>query len=710
MTMRVTGPNGIVVNFPDGTDSNTVNSVMGQAMSHVQGQAQGQDLSPNNVVRSVATGVPVLGGIGNNVNAAVNATLAPAVEPFLPDSYNSTKINSPNSSWSDRYNNSLAMQNGMDSGYGDAHPYASTAGQLAGSVGATIAGAGMLPPGSVAPGLGGKIIQGASAGAGIGGADGFTRTQGNLSERLQGAGESGLAGGVFGGAAPVVARGVGATWNVAGKGWQGLSDWLSGSGMDRKAANVIVEQMQAAGHSPESAAALMDKLGPEGMIADAAPVFSAQTARASNEASSTIGDALAQRRSGSVARLSSDLDSVFGPAQDPFAVRADIGAQKAAVNPQYTAAINGNQTLMPSSVAELNPQLADMVSGMSLGNRNAMATHVSAIDDALGAKTPQEQASRLLDLRKNLDAQIVYDPRQVSMLSPADKAGQSVTRQARAIVDGILKQNVGGIAEADAAHAPLSAQQQAFDFGRKQLLAGGQNAISPDEAASRIGDLSNAEKLMVAQGVRAEITRTMGNASNNPANAADRILGRDWNAQKVTSLAGDTNAERLANALNRETTFNQTSGLAEPGLGSRTNVTVANGNPWTPPRAGDSVWKDMALGGIAGNQAGGPPGAALGVATPVVKRLYQAMVGAGRPNPALVANVANKLVAQGDGRDRLLASLAQTTGRNAARTAQSSKVEQLINAMMAPLVIPAARQGSAATDYALERAGLRQAQ
>ena len=32
MTMRVNGPNGIVVNFPDGTDAQTVDKVMREAL------------------------------------------------------------------------------------------------------------------------------------------------------------------------------------------------------------------------------------------------------------------------------------------------------------------------------------------------------------------------------------------------------------------------------------------------------------------------------------------------------------------------------------------------------------------------------------------------------------------------------------------------------------------------------------------------------
>lgn len=597
------------------------------------------------------------------------------------------------------YDETLTDFRHMQQGLHDANPWTYFTGQAAGSVAPALATGG----GSMGSSLGSKILTGAATGAAQGGVYGFGSGEGGFRNRAISAGENAAAGGVLGGIAPVVARTIGGAWNAAAKGWQGLGEWLAGSGMDTKAANTIVEQLQQAGHTPESAAKFMDKLGPEGMLADAAPVFTAQTARATNEAGGAIGDALAQRRTAAPVRLGSDLDSVFGAAQDPYAVAQGIRAGKAAINPEYTQALAGNITLMPHSLNELSPELSKMASNMSLGNRQAMASHIAAIDDALSSSTPQEQAARLLDLRKNLDAQIVYDPRQAAMLSPADRAAQGVTKDARSIVDDILKNNVPGIAEADAAHAPLSRQQSAFDFGRKQLLAGGQNAVSPAEAASRMSTMSHAERQMATQGVRSEVARTMGNASANPTNAADRILGRDWNQQKVASLVGDSNAKRLADALDREATFNETSKLAEPGLGSRTSVTA--NNPWNPSEKPDNLLRDMAVGGFYGKEAG-PVGAGVGAATPVVKRLAKAIMGNGKPDPALVKDVADKLVLTGDARQRLMALVAETADKSVSRVAKSAAVERIANLLAAPIARISARHASGVADSFLPRTGL----
>ena len=41
------------------------------------------DLSINNVVRAAATGVPIVGGILNKMDAATNAVLAPVLNPLF---------------------------------------------------------------------------------------------------------------------------------------------------------------------------------------------------------------------------------------------------------------------------------------------------------------------------------------------------------------------------------------------------------------------------------------------------------------------------------------------------------------------------------------------------------------------------------------------------------------------------------------------------
>lgn len=579
------------------------------------------------------------------------------------------------------------------------NPWSYFGGQAVGAVAPAI-GSGGVGGGS----LGGQMLRGAGAGAAQGAVYGYGSGEGGAENRLQNAGLNAAGGAIFGGTAPVVGKAAGSAVNAAVNGWKGLSDWLAGSGVDSGATNAILEQLQNAGHTPQSAAAALDKLGPEGMMADIVPKYTAQTAGATNEAGSTIADALASRRLGVDQRIQPELDAAFGQFQDPYTFAQGIKADKAAINPQYTQAIQSNQTLMPHSLAEIDPALAD-VSNMSAGNRGLMSSHIANINDALSATDPQQQASRLLDLRKNLDAQIVYDPRQMAMLSPADRASQGVTKQARAIVDDILKNNVSGIAQADASHAPLSMQQKAFDYGRKEMLAGGQNSITPAENAARLMQMTDPERLATANGVRANLQQQLFNTSRNPETAGDAIFNRDFNNQKVADLVGQQNADNLGQSMLREKTFMDTSKLAEPGFGSRTNTTVSNGNPWNPQEKPDSLAKEMAMGAFYGKEFG-PQGMVVGGATPAIKRIYSVLTDRGGVDPQLAGQVAKNLVAQGTSRKTLIDALTKSAQNSASSLARSQAAQKLVTALTAPFAITTGRD---AADYGrgvLARAGL----
>src|ERR1700744_398245 len=100
MSISVSGPDGSSVDFPDGTDASTIHSVMAQHFG------AGDDVTANKVVRSVATGVPVVGGLLNKADAATNAALAPVLNPLFDD-----KNKLKGDTFGERYANSLKEQN-----------------------------------------------------------------------------------------------------------------------------------------------------------------------------------------------------------------------------------------------------------------------------------------------------------------------------------------------------------------------------------------------------------------------------------------------------------------------------------------------------------------------------------------------------------------------------------------------------------------------
>lgn len=163
----------------------------------------------NDVVRQVATGVPVLGGAANRLNAATNAAIAPAVNPFLSEE-NQLK----GGTWSERYANSLAAQEGMDAEFQAAHPIISTGAQLAGGV-ASVGGVLKAAPaagkllGVTGNSMLGRTVAGGLSGAALGAGDAAVRSGGDPTAIKEGA----IIGGALGAGAPAAGKAIGATVN-----------------------------------------------------------------------------------------------------------------------------------------------------------------------------------------------------------------------------------------------------------------------------------------------------------------------------------------------------------------------------------------------------------------------------------------------------------------------------------------------------------------
>jgi hypothetical protein len=78
---------------------------------------------PEGVVRAGATGVPIIGGLANKLDAVVDR--------FLPDSFETL----PEATFGERYKRALEIQSQKDAAFSHEHPVASTAAELAGGAG-----------------------------------------------------------------------------------------------------------------------------------------------------------------------------------------------------------------------------------------------------------------------------------------------------------------------------------------------------------------------------------------------------------------------------------------------------------------------------------------------------------------------------------------------------------------------------------------------
>lgn len=222
MTINVRGPDGSNFAFPDGTDQGVISDTMSK---HYGGGApEAEPVTANKVVRAAATGVPVVGGVLNKLDAATNATLAPVVEPLLAPSASDISRPGPSTEsignvplpgktpgWKERYAKSLAMQNKSDEDFAAAHPYIDTAAKVAGGVGGSIP---MMMAAPAAFGLTGPlpqmVMRGAASNAALGAADAAVRGENIVAPAA--------IGGVVGAGAPLVARAI-------GKGVQAVRDY-----------------------------------------------------------------------------------------------------------------------------------------------------------------------------------------------------------------------------------------------------------------------------------------------------------------------------------------------------------------------------------------------------------------------------------------------------------------------------------------------------
>ncbi len=77
MTIRVTGPEGVVVNFPDGTDPATMDRVMREAMEKVRGGRKLVPVTDPELLKQLNSGIP-----------APQPKLTPVTDPKLLEQLN----------------------------------------------------------------------------------------------------------------------------------------------------------------------------------------------------------------------------------------------------------------------------------------------------------------------------------------------------------------------------------------------------------------------------------------------------------------------------------------------------------------------------------------------------------------------------------------------------------------------------------------------
>jgi hypothetical protein len=300
-----------------------------QAFQILQTQLGGgapDPVSVNNVGRSFATGVPIVGGLLNKADAATNAGLSYVLNPLFDEKDQLT------GSIGERYAHSLRDQEGTDAKFSAEHPIVDTTAKLAGGV------ASMAPAVAVAPGLFGatgsfaaRTGMGVLTNAALGGADAAVRG----ADPVSGA----IVGGVVGGAAPAVeaaaspfVSSIMARFNPTGAAERQVARAVSESGQSPNDITNAVRQAAAEGQGQFNVA---DALGNPGQR------MLSTVARAPGEGRTDVVTALNNRQAGQGGRIVDALEQGFGSRMTPAALKeAMTAARGAQADAEYGAVRN----------------------------------------------------------------------------------------------------------------------------------------------------------------------------------------------------------------------------------------------------------------------------------------------------------------------------------------------------------------------------------
>lgn len=185
-------------------------------------------------VRSVERGVPILGSLLDEGNAAISAAANWAT----------------GGSYGQPYDQALEYYRGQDRATDEAHPVASTVGKFAGG----LAVAPITPFISGATTLG-KIVGGAATGLGYGAAHGFGEGEGGFGNRLDKAEDYAAFGAGVGAGIPVLAAGAGGLLNAGRQAAPWIAARLPGRNADRIADDIMAQRMERSGITPQATAA-----------------------------------------------------------------------------------------------------------------------------------------------------------------------------------------------------------------------------------------------------------------------------------------------------------------------------------------------------------------------------------------------------------------------------------------------------------------------
>lgn len=534
--------------------------------------------------RAVATGIPILGGLANKLDAATNATLAPALNGLFGDK------DQLHGGWSDRYRQALAAQNGADQGFAAAHPVLNTGGQIAGSLAAGAAlpvagaGAGLLARAGISAAqnaaLGGMdsytrggnpwegITLGAGMGAGAGAISHFGRSDvlGSIARHLAGVGlgaVGGAAGAEMEGADPMAAAMTGAATGAAGEAIGAVAKPLAtgaraleenaGANLTDRAFNArdvatqkVAQILANEGLNSGSLSEKLGQMGPRATLMDVSPT-AAQAAGAigaePGRGQSVLRDFVQNRENASGGRVADMLTQAIGPRGDGDAlVSALDNERRQAAGPLYESAL--------ATPVQDSDALRDIMRTDAFASALPTAERL-AKNEGRSLYSSDANGNRQIDLSKMTLQDLHYVQRamqdHISEVRPG--LGIKDNELSRSIA-GVRKNLLGQMDEmspeyqqARKIYAGASRVRDAYDDGFKAFDSStGENHLTNDVMERKLaGFESQSERQAYLLGARQRVSNIMGASRNNRQRAYTLFgVGNDnpdfENQQKLATL------------------------------------------------------------------------------------------------------------------------------------------------------------------------------
>ncbi|MEY2654462.1 MAG: hypothetical protein RLZZ524_1490, partial [Pseudomonadota bacterium] len=415
-------------------------------------------------------------------------------------------------------------------------------------------------------------------------------------------------------------------------------DAVRNSTTAQKAARSVWQMLEDNGLTLADARAAIRRIGDDASLGDISPgmqVEAAGTATADSGAQSTMAGRYGARDAGMRDRVTARLDEAFGPFTDPSVIDDSVRATKRSTGPAYRLA---EQHIVDSENAiETIRQLQRTYRPNSDTGRQL-----------------QHYLDQLIDQNGNVigEGNIVHGVRQEidAALRSGNLPNGGPFRDVRDALDEVLKGQIPGFAEADATWSGAQRVQEAFDYGRQDVMS---RNTYPGQHSRRWDRMQPPEREAARQGVRADLEMSTVSGAPNAGLKAERRLSQNMNELKVGPMIEEVRPggfQRLRDGLDAEQTMRETNDLVQATRGSRTApVGAAASRRWGTGGGGilDGL-RDAAAQAATATAAGGPVAGIGSViaqgASASFQRAIRAMTGV---NPRVIAEAGDILSRMG---------------------------------------------------------------